>query len=144
MSTSLVIFENIKKTDTQQPEYWLARDVAIETGKTASRQITDIKLSRYACYLIMQNADPTKEVVAIGQTYFAVQTRRQEIQDQFMEDQNRLSLRSENIQGETKANQVHFDVGKKVRQTIKELGGTMPEKLPTPDNIAKVKKRISR
>ena len=51
----------------------------IDTGKGAKRQVDSVKLSRYACYLIVQNADPSKEVVAIGQTYFAVQTRIQEI-----------------------------------------------------------------
>ena len=58
----------------------------IELGNNASREITDIHLSRYACYLVMQNADPSKEVVALGQTYFAIQTRKQEIQDQAIED----------------------------------------------------------
>ena len=51
----------------------------IELGKTAKRKIIDYELSRYACYLIVQNADPSKEVVALGQTYFAVQTRKEEI-----------------------------------------------------------------
>ncbi len=52
----------------------------IATGKSAKREVESVKLSRYACYLIVQNADPSKEVVALGQTYFAVQTRIQEIQ----------------------------------------------------------------
>src|SRR5258706_3926131 len=65
----------------------------IQLPKTASRKIPDVRLSRYACYLIMQNADPSKEIVALGQTYFAIQTRRQEIQDQLMEDQKRVILR---------------------------------------------------
>jgi DNA-damage-inducible protein D len=47
----------------------------IEIGKGGQRLVDNIKLSRYACYLIVQNADPSKEVVALGQTYFAVQTR---------------------------------------------------------------------
>lgn len=51
----------------------------IGLGKGGKRQVDDVKLSRYACYLIVQNADPAKEVVALGQTYFAVQTRLQEI-----------------------------------------------------------------
>lgn len=192
----------------------------ITLGKTASRQVQDINLSRYACYLIMQNADPSKEIVALGQTYFAIQTRRQEIQDNKIEDQKRLELRGEitahnkhlaqtasragvhnygiftnygymglyggmdvqkihkhkklkpsqkildhmgseelaanlfratqadaklrreNIQGEAKANQAHFEVGRKVRQTIKELGGDMPESLPVPENIKKIKVKL--
>lgn len=194
----------------------------IELGKTASREVPDIHLSRYACYLIMQNADPSKEIVALGQTYFAIQTRRQEIQDHLIEDQKRVELREEitahnkhlaqtasragvqnygvftnygymglyggldtkqihqrkkikprqkildhmgseelaanlfratqagaklrreNTQGEAKANQAHFEVGKKVRQTIRELGGTMPENLAAPDNIRKAKTRLLR
>ena len=51
----------------------------IKTGKGKEEFIKDYKLSRYICYLIVQNADPSKEVVALGQTYFAVQTRKQEI-----------------------------------------------------------------
>lgn len=194
----------------------------IELGKSASRQIEDTALSRYACYLVMQNADPSKEIVAFGQTYFAIQTRRQEIQDQLIEDQKRVYLRDEvtahnkhlaqtagqagvknygvftnygymglygglksqeilkkkklksgqklldhmsseelaanlfratqadaklkreNILGEAKANQAHFKVGKKVRQTIKELGGTMPENLLAVENIGKVKRRLKK
>ncbi|HEX7018220.1 MAG TPA: DNA damage-inducible protein D [Patescibacteria group bacterium] len=194
----------------------------IELGKSASRPINDVLLSRYACYLIMQNADPSKEIVALGQTYFAIQTRKQEVQDQLIEDQKRTylrdeisahnkhlaqtaskagvqnfatftnygymglyggldvqkihqrkkikksqkildhmgseelaanlfratqteaKLRREDIKGQVKANQTHFEVGKKVRQTIKELGGTMPEKLPASDSIGSAKRRIKK
>ena len=194
----------------------------IELGKTASREISDVKLSRYACYLIMQNADPSKEIVALGQTYFAIQTRRQEVQQQAIEDQKRIFLRDqvtahnkhlaeaasiagvknygvftnygykglygglttpdihrikrlkksqqildhmgseelaanlfratqtdakirrENIKGEAMANQTHFEVGKKVRQTIREIGGTMPESLSASDGINKAKTRIKK
>lgn len=196
-------------------------------GSGASRELESAKLSRYACYLIVQNADPAKEVVAMGQTYFAVQTRLQEIRQ--MEEYNRLNtedekrvflrgeltrnnlllaeaaktagvvepidyaifqnhgymglyggldakairerkglknsqnlpdhmgsselaanvfratqtddkLRRENIVGKDKANQTHFEVGAKVRQTIQELGGTMPENLPPAENIRKLDK----
>lgn len=188
----------------------------IETGKGAKRKVEDVRLSRYACYLIVQNADPSKPIVALGQTYFAVQTRRQEIADELAgltEDQRRLYLRGQladhnrqlaeaasqagvikpidfavfqdhgymglygglkardiharkglkknqqipdhmgstelaanlfratqteekirrdGIKGKDQANRTHFQVGRKVRQTIQELGGTMPEDLPTP------------
>ncbi len=70
----------------------------IQTGKGATRKIEDLYLSRYACYLVIQNADPTKEIVALGQTYFAVQTRRQEEADELAgltENQRRLFLRGE-------------------------------------------------
>jgi len=193
----------------------------VQLGSGSEREIDDIMLSRYACYLIVQNADPRKDVVALGQTYFAVQTRKQELQDEFElmdEDRKRLAIRNElkehnknlvdaahdagiktnleyatfqnhgyqglygglankaiharknlkksqkildhmgstelaanlfratqteeklrrdNIKGKMNANNTHFEVGAKVRQTIKELGGTMPEDLPTPQKSIK-------
>lgn len=66
----------------------------ITAGKGARREVQDVRLSRYACYLVVQNADPDKPIVALGQTYFAVQTRRQELADieRLNEAQKRLAL----------------------------------------------------
>ncbi len=70
----------------------------IEMPKTAIKKVADYRLSRYACYLIVQNGDPRKEVIALGQTYFAIQTRRQEVADYFNqldEDNKRLVIRGD-------------------------------------------------
>jgi len=189
----------------------------VKVGSGAEREIDDYALSRYACYLIVMNGDPRKEIIALGQTYFAVKTRQQELIEDYerlSEEQKRIAIRNEmkrhnsaladaahdagikeprdyaifqnygymglynglkakdikerkglkknqdildymgstelaanlfratqteeklrreHIQGKSEANKTHFEVGKKVRQTIKELGGTMPEDLPTPE-----------
>lgn len=189
-------------------------------GSGAQREVDDVRLSRYACYLIVQNGDPAKPVIANGQSYFAIQARRQELADdrqfaQLSEDEKRLAIRNElathnkqlaaaakdagvetaldyavfqdhgykglygglgakdiharkrlkksqkildhmgstelaanlfratqteeklrrdKVRGKAQANRTHLDVGRKVRQTIKELGGTMPESLPVPQS----------
>ena len=189
----------------------------VKLGSGSEREVNDYVLSRYACYLIVMNGDPRKEVIAVGQTYFAVKTRQQELvenYDELTENQKRLAIRQEmaehnkslaeaaqmagvetsldyatfqnygymglygglraadikarkglkksqnildhmgstelaanlfratqtdeklrrdNVQGKAAANQVHYQVDAKVRQTIKDLGGTMPENLPTPE-----------
>lgn len=201
----------------------------IEMPKNAVKEIDDIMLSRYACYLIVMNGDPRKEVIALGQTYFAVKTRQQEIIDNYdnlSEAQKRIAIRNEiinhnkaladaaskagvkepveyaifqnfgyrglyggmdmkaihahkglkksqkildhmgstelaanlfratqaeeklrreNIQGKENANKTHYEVGAKVRKTIEELGGTMPEDLPTPEkSIKQIEREIEK
>jgi len=254
----IITFEDIKHIDSNNNEYWNARELMIaleyskwenfhkviknamiacensnytiagcfpEVRKTSKmpnggvKKILDYKLNRYACYLIVQNADPRKEVVALGQTYFAIQTRKQEISEleynELTEDEKRFyqrnltkkgnyslnqvaknagvknydkfhnygykglyngetaddiakrkklryredildnmgsdelivnlfrisqteqKLKKENIKTEKEANKAHYEVGSKIRKTIKELGGTMPEELPTPNKSLK-------
>nr|WP_288556708.1 hypothetical protein [uncultured Mediterraneibacter sp.] len=70
----------------------------VSIGSGAEREVLDYKLSRYACYLIVQNGDSRKKVIALGQTYFAVKTRQQELIENFddlTEDKKRLAIRSE-------------------------------------------------
>lgn len=193
----------------------------VSIGSGAQRSVEGYQLSRYACYLIVMNADSRKDVIALGQTYFAVKTRQQELIDEYeilSEEHKRLAIRNEikkhnksladsakkagveeprdyaifqnrgyqglygglgakeihkkkglkksqhildhmgstelaanlfratqtdeklrrdNVKGKEQAGEVHYNVGKKVRETIAELGGTMPEDLPTPSKSIK-------
>jgi len=190
----------------------------VKIGSDTVRNVRDYKLDRYACYLIAQNGDPKKDEIALAQTYFAIQTRKQEIFEQLPDTSKRLfirnqvsdhnkklfntakqagvskfglfndsgykglygtslskierkkgikkgelldragstelaanlfritqtdeKLKNDNVQGEYQASQAHFMVGGKVRQTIKEIGGTTPEDLPTERHIKEVKREI--
>ena len=89
---------------TSTEEDWVVEiNKPIKTGKGKEKFIKDYKLSRYICYLIVQNADPSKEVVAVGQTYFAIQTRKQEITEQeydsLSDDEKRFYQRKLTRQG---------------------------------------------
>jgi DNA-damage-inducible protein D len=204
----------------------------VPIGSGAEREVDDIRLTRYACYLIAQNGDARKAPVAFAQTYFAIQTRRQEIADDALatytplsEDEKRVLLRDEikehnknlasaaksagvvqpmdfaifqthgykglyggldrvgiqrrkglrakqnvldhmgstelaanlfratqteeklrrdNTKGKDAANATHFEVGRKVRDTIREIGGTMPENLAPAEDIGKVERRLKK
>jgi len=77
------------KNSGQDPDDHFPRvEKMVKIGSGAMRDIGDLHLSRYACYLIIQNADPSKEIVALGQTYFAVQARKQELLEQAFEQLN--------------------------------------------------------
>ena len=191
----------------------------VEIGSNTKRKTNDYKLSRYACYLIAQNGDSRKRIIALAQTYFAIQTRKQELSEkeynELTEDEKRLyrrnqvrkgnfslnktavnsgvkdlarfhnagykglyngetadaifkrkklryredildnmgseelannifriaqtdaKLKRDKVDNEYTANSVHYEVGKEVRNSIKRLGGTMPENLPIPDRSLK-------
>lgn len=210
-----------KNSGFEVAEHFADAGKSLPMPKGGFRILDDVMLSRYACYLIVMNGDPRKEVIAVGQTYFAVKTRQQELIENYAElteDQKRIAIRNEmkrhnaaladaahgagvvepidyaifqnygymglyngmkaqdikkrkglkknqdildhmgstelaanlfratqteeklrrdRVQGKDAANRTHYTVGRKVRQTIKELGGTMPEDLPTPEKSIK-------
>ena len=111
---------NCKSSNYKALDHFVGADKMVYIGSNTKRNINDYKLSRYACYLIVLNCDPRKKVIALAKTYFAIQTRKQELSD-----------------NEYTANSVHYEIGKIVRKAIKEAGGTMPEDLPTPNKSLK-------
>ena len=200
-------------------DHFAVQHKMIKLAKGATRKVIDYKLSRYACYLIVMNGNPKKEIIALAQTYFAIQTRKQELSEkeynELSEDEKRIyrrnqarkgnynlnqtavksgvkdlarfhnagykglyngetaddifkrkklryredildnmgseeladnifriaqtdaKLKRDNVDNEYTANSAHYEVGKEVRNSIKRLGGTMPEALPTPDRSLK-------
>lgn len=82
-----------KESGAQIKDHFVGVDKMIETGKGAMRDVADYKLTRYACYLIAQNGDPRKKAIALAQTYFAAQTRKQEINDQHQAELKRVEAR---------------------------------------------------
>ena len=115
------VIENAKiaceNSDNAVSDHFTQVGKMINTGKTAKRKVVDFKLSRYACYLIVQNANPNKEVVALGQTYFAVQTRKQELTEKeyskLTEEKKRFYQRNLSKKGNYSLNQVAKKCGVK-------------------------------
>ena len=119
----------------------IVKTVPLRSGD--KHEIKDFRLSRYACYLLFQNGDPSKPAVAEGQSYLALQTRRQELQKPsssmgvteraamfFCATQAKERLRV--AQTGAEADKAYSEVARKVRQTIAELGGTIPKGLSHP------------
>ena len=219
--------ENCINSNHDVTYHFISTDKMINLAKGAVRKIHDYKLSRYACYLIVLNCDPRKEVIALAKTYFAIQTRKQELlekdYDLLSEDEKRLyqrnltkkenyklnqtavnsgvkdlarfhnagykglyngetadnifkrkklryredildnmgseelvdnlfriaqtdaKLKRDNVDNEYTADSVHYEVGKEVRDSIKRLGGTLPENLQTPNkSIRQIEKSINK
>ena len=208
-----------KESDNNIHDHFAVQRKMVEIGSKTKRKVLDYKLSRYACYLIVMNGNPKKEIIALGQTYFAIQTRKQELTEkeysELTEDEKRIyrrnqarkgnfnlnktavnsgvkdlarfhnagykglyngetaddifkrkklryredildnmgseeladnifriaqtdaKLKRDNVDNEYTANLVHYEVGKEVRNSIKKLGGTMPENLPIPNRSLK-------
>ena len=116
----------------------------VDIGSKTSRSIVDYKLSRYACYLIVQNSDPRKEVVALGQTYFAIQTRKQELSEKeyymLTEDEKRFYQRNLTKKGNYSLNQVAKKCGVKNFDKFHNAGYKGLYNGETANDIAKRKK----
>ena len=217
--TIKIAMKNCNNSNYDISYHFIDANKMIKLAKNAIRKIQDYKLSRYACYLIVLNCDPRKKIIALAKTYFAIQTRKQELSkkeyNELIEDEKRLyrrnqarkcnynlnktavksgvkdlarfhnagykglyngetaddifkrkklryredildnmgseeladnifriaqtdaKLKRDNVGNEYTASSVHYEVGKEVRNSIKRLGGTMPEDLSTPDKSLK-------
>ena len=132
-----------EKSKSSISDHFVELDKMIEVAKGAKRIIKDYKLSRYACYLIVQNSDPSKEVVAYGQTYFAIQTRRQELYEreycELTEDEKRFYNRDLTRKGNYVLNQTAKKAGVKNFDKFHNAGYKGLYNGETADDIAKRK-----
>ncbi len=103
------------KTSGQSiPDHFVGADKLVSTGSGARRKIEDVFLTRYACYLIAQNGDPRKPQIALAQTYFATQTRKQELLEQRERETKRLETRANLKETETKIESTVYHRGIKL------------------------------
>lgn len=124
-------------------DHFVGADKMVEVGSKTKRIIQDYKLSRYACYLIAQNGDPRKEVIALAQTYFAIQTRKQEILEDELknlsEDDRRIRIRKQVRRGNYGLNRTAIDSGVKNLAEFHNAGYKGLYNGETADDIAKRK-----
>lgn len=106
--------ESCKNSDQSVKNHFVGADKMVATGSGAERRIEDYLLTRYACYLVAQNGDPRKVEIAEAQTYFAIQTRKQELSEQYLEENKRLESRAKLKETEQKIESTVYKRGIKL------------------------------
>ena len=132
--------ESCKKSNQNVNDHFVHVGGMVDIGSKAKRKVEDYKLSRYACYLIVQNGDSRKEVIALGQTYFAIQTRKQELLEGLSEDEKRLRIRRKVKIGNYGLNQTAVKSGVKDLARFTNAGYKGLYNGETADDIFKRKK----